>query len=855
MSVKTLYNPAGLSKEELIGSFVVRTKSFERIFEDIKSSNMKYPEKHYLIQGQRGMGKTTLLLRLKYEIENSPELTKWLLPVFFNEESYDLNSLSGLWEKLLKFLDDEYDTNGLYYEHTENFVDLDDYEKRCFEYLLEILQNNGKKLILFFDNFGELFLDNLREKEKRRLREILMHCSELRIIGASAIVLQDLHDYSQPFYEFFQIVHLEGLSKEETYQLIERLQSNCDHKIDLKKNRGKIDTLAILTGGVIRTLIMVYEVLLNDEDGSALNDLEMILDQVTPLYKHRIEDLPIQQRRIVDVIAKRWDAISAKEIATEIREDGKRLQTKLVSAQLAQLEKNNVIEKKQTNTKNHLYQLKERFFNIWYLMRNGDRRDRRKVKWLTKFLEMWYDDEEGINTFIERHIFHLKSGRYHPKSALLVAEALVDSDKIDLFKLDLLIKETSGILTEEQRSQLPDMELKKFSHAKRYYDEGNLDGGIEILEKIPERNHYQKILLAFFYLDKKEKEKAFREFDSISGISIDDLQIVLSLSVELKSPKGLEKLLEKSPKISKGKAFLVLALSYLQLGEKKEAEMYFVESIAENENEAFLKLAELYRSEKNFEGAEAILKNGFNKGAVPINDLIEFYLLGLPLEAVDLKSAKKLIAKLPENDLDRMFFKSLVILIELAQTDEDSIDYEKAIEFQSILEITTQRFYDEKKFDFRLKFMEDNLLTSYLDLSFEKVKAKSLIEKIIERGDAPKHFELNQAFLLIWYGKFLEGVDLLENKLDWNEIVKDDSSIDRLNYSILLLLSKNQFHLVMKLFSEHENLKEILKPTYYALMTLLKEVYPNEVIKMGEELNQPVNDLLERIEEMKEEYK
>lgn len=855
MSVKTLYNPAGLSKEELIGSFVVRTKSFERIFEDIKSSDMKYPEKHYLIQGQRGMGKTTLLLRLKYEIENSPELTKWLLPVFFNEESYDLNSLSGLWEKLLKFLDDEYDTNGRYYEHTEDFIDLEDYEKKCFDYLVEILKSKGKKIILFFDNFGQLFLDNLKEKEKRRLREILMQCNDIRIIGASAIVLQDLHDYSQPFFEFFQIVRLDGLSKEETYQLIERLQEGCEYKIDLKKNKGKIDTLAILTGGVIRTLMMVYEVLLNDQDGSALSDLEMILDQVTPLYKHRIEDLPIQQRRIVDVIAKRWDAISAKEIANEIREDGKRPQTKLVSAQLAQLEKNNVIEKKQTNTKNHLYQLKERFFNIWYLMRNGDRRDRRKVKWLTKFLEMWYDDEEGINNFIERHIFHLKSGKYHPKSALLVAEALVDSDKIDLFKLDLLIKETSGILTEEQRSQLPDMELRKFSHAKRYYDQGNLDGGIEVLEKIPDRNHYQQILLAFFYLDKKELVKALREFESISGISNDDLQIVLSLSVELKAPKGLEKLLKKSPKISKGKSFLALGSSYFQLGKFEEAEVCFVRSIKENESEAYFELANLYSDQKDFPRAKTILQTGYKKGHVSVNYLIEFYLFGLPLEEVDLESAKELYINLSKDDLDLLFYKSIGKLVELTRNIDDSESYQKAVEFQECLENAHQKFYEEKKFDNRLDIIEYNLMSSYLSFSNDKEKAKGLMHKILERGADKKNLVFKFAFLLIWDGEFNEGIEVLESELDWKELLKKDNSIDQLNDSILLLLSRQQYHLVFNLFTRHENLKEILKPTYYALMTLLKEEYPNEIIKMGEELTQPVADILERIEEMKDEYK
>ena len=81
-----IYNPAAQPKQWLIEHFVVRTKVFEKIFKDIQTGKMKYPEQHYLIQGQRGMGKTTLLLRLKYEIENTSELNSWLIPIFCNEE-------------------------------------------------------------------------------------------------------------------------------------------------------------------------------------------------------------------------------------------------------------------------------------------------------------------------------------------------------------------------------------------------------------------------------------------------------------------------------------------------------------------------------------------------------------------------------------------------------------------------------------------------------------------------------------------------------------------------------------------------------------------------------------------------
>ena len=86
--VANLYNPHEQSKAELIQRFVVRQKLFRQLFQDIRSSDMAYPEPHYLIEGQRGMGKTTLLLRLSYEIENDRELNPWLIPVVLKEEAY-----------------------------------------------------------------------------------------------------------------------------------------------------------------------------------------------------------------------------------------------------------------------------------------------------------------------------------------------------------------------------------------------------------------------------------------------------------------------------------------------------------------------------------------------------------------------------------------------------------------------------------------------------------------------------------------------------------------------------------------------------------------------------------------------
>ena len=133
-------------------------------------------------------------------------------------------------------------------------------------------------------------------------------------------------------------------------------------KYIVENEAARIETMRRLTGGVTRTMILLFEIFVDDESGNAYSDLEAILDRVTPLYKHRMDDLTPQLQRIVHVIAMHWDAIAVKDIAKKTR-----ISSKTVSAQLSKLVKSGIVRKIQTKTKNHLYNLHERFFNIWYL--------------------------------------------------------------------------------------------------------------------------------------------------------------------------------------------------------------------------------------------------------------------------------------------------------------------------------------------------------------------------------------------------------------------------------------------------------------------------------------------------------
>jgi len=120
-----------------------------------------------------------------------------------------------------------------------------------------------------------------------------------------------------------------------------------------------------------------------------------------------MDDLPKQQQEIVEVIALSWSAVNVKEIRQKTR-----MESKMISDQLTHLVKNGIINRILTTTKNHLYQLNDRFFNIWYLMRYGRKGHKKEVILLVRFFELWCEKKEVIVERVQKQINQLKSGNF-----------------------------------------------------------------------------------------------------------------------------------------------------------------------------------------------------------------------------------------------------------------------------------------------------------------------------------------------------------------------------------------------------------------------------------------------------------
>ncbi|MDD1622143.1 MAG: hypothetical protein LUQ11_11745, partial [Methylococcaceae bacterium] len=481
MKVAAIYNPQEMQEDLFVERFVVRRDTLAELLQRIHETGPNQFFKHTIIQGLRGQGKTTLLRKLSICVRDDAELSPWMIPVLFREEEYSVTSLCRLWELVAEHLADQQEFETLPDQYEEAYLS-PHYEKDCFSILGDALQKTDKTVLLLIDNLGEM-LGKFELRDQQRLREILQTSRRIRIVGASAVILEQHYDQGKPFFQFFTMKTLDGLNREETHELLLGLgDEEQTQKIQdiLRTRSGKVEALRRLTAGVPRAMILLFEIFLDDH-GSALDDLEALLDRVTPLYKHRLDDLPVQQQAIVHAIALGWDAMSTKEIAAKTR-----LPSKQVSAQLSQLEKNRLIRRIPTSTKNHLYQLEERFFNIWCLMRLGRKNDKQRAIWLVKFLEGWCDEQE-LAERAERHLDAMKEGKLAPRHALLWSQALAQS----LRDMDLQqrVLDTTREFVPQVAESLPESDYELFTKGGEAFECGDLKNALKLVFPLAEKGH------------------------------------------------------------------------------------------------------------------------------------------------------------------------------------------------------------------------------------------------------------------------------------------------------------------------------------------------------------------------------
>jgi len=421
-----VYNPDLLSRDELKRYFVGRLPLLERIIADLKRERSGSIAQHRLFLGQRGMGKTSLLRRIAVAVEEDPELNVIWLPLTFPEEQYNIAGLADLWLNCLDAVGDALERRGLVDASEALDARIEALEDTSSDTVLATLLDQARqldrRLLLLLDNI-DLILDRLREHHWA-LRETLQSRPELVVFGASARAIEASYKYDAAFYDFFRIDELKGLTEAELKATLIRLAEvgNTPAVTTLvEQDPARIRTLHLLTGGNPRTTVLLYGVLAQGPAGDVRSDLEGLLDRVTPLYKARFEDLPERGQQLVDALALHWDPASARALADRLG-----WEVNLVSAQLDRLQTQGIIEKTEPyKSKRALFQIAERFFNIWYLMR-ASRRVRRRLTWLVRFLRMWFSAAE-LDAHARHQLARPRGGSRDAEYSLALAQCVDDA--------------------------------------------------------------------------------------------------------------------------------------------------------------------------------------------------------------------------------------------------------------------------------------------------------------------------------------------------------------------------------------------------------------------------------------------
>ena len=167
---RRLYNPAQLTADELKASFLAREDSLTEMLRLVGEQTPGRPCQHIMLIGPRGMGKTTLALRLLHEIHDTPRLNEIWQPVAFDEESYGVGDLADFWLAALRHLTRATE-NHRWAERADALVKDEKDTERLAAYslaaLLDFCQTSRKRLILFVDNLDVVF-----EQFSRRARRL-----------------------------------------------------------------------------------------------------------------------------------------------------------------------------------------------------------------------------------------------------------------------------------------------------------------------------------------------------------------------------------------------------------------------------------------------------------------------------------------------------------------------------------------------------------------------------------------------------------------------------------------------------------------------------------------------------------
>ncbi|WP_109694367.1 hypothetical protein [Chitinophaga deserti] len=906
-------NSGAKSKHGLVQGFVVRHKEYNQLIEEAKRSSITGIPFNFLIIGPKGAGKTTLLHRLKYGFEDEG-LTNSLLPVIFKEEQYNIVDSLTLWLRVIEYCDDFFGWHSVNAEADA----LRRREKVNADSILSLIKNelinNQHRLIIFIENINDLF-KKLGADGQQQIGGLAQE-GLINFLGSSTSYTDGNIDFTDQKYHYFQKLELGGLNKDECETLLVRIGREFGKEQEMEKiirnHPGRVEALRRLTGGIPRIIVYLFQIFLDNATGKAMRDLYQLVDHLTDLYKGELNRLSTQQLQVVDVLAKNWDAIAVKDIASETM-----LESKNISSVLGALEKISVVERVKMEGKNNLYRIKDRFLNIWYLMRHGRRTEKENVKWLVRFFDLWCDEEELL-VRVQEHLAALKDGSMDTDTAIDMGNTYLSCKKLPSAVKYSLYEESQKLLPERVAKTLRISKFDLYEAIETLIKQNKGDEAIKKLEIFDKKDATYFGFEGYVHIKLGKPEQAAESFEKVLALKPSDGQAAITLALIycdfLHDTTKAEGYFLAALKAKHYYAAVRLGdIAYYVHSDSRQAEKYHKLAIRKKFKESYALLWRIYNNEDDYEKALELSLEEVERGIAGAFVRLGRTYLNLQMEteaqralemavergekgsflhlaslhvnkqAPDLDIAESLFRKAVDNKDSDSYFNLGKFFIH-AKNDKaaaEQIWKEGTSAGEAMSAHRIGHYYDEagdyEKADWyfleALRLGHQGSIFCMTSAVYRRRRSdkKAIALQLLQDhqevvNDALPQGSILYANILLWNNlpkQALERFRLAYPKI--KEILDEDDSDEReeelavvaqeLAEFLIHLMARRMHNECVVLFEDNNDgidLKAIVKPVYFTLMTELKDKFPNEYLKAGAELQDTIVEIQQKITDLKQ---
>lgn len=380
------YNPAFLDEDTLVQSFVARRSELGLILEVVQENTGK-SNQHVLIVGPRGMGKTTLALRVVAETQMDETLRDIWYPIVFGEESYQVTTPGEFWLEALFQLGEQTDEKRWQdsYEELRREADEDRLCRRALAQLLDFADEQERRLLMVVENLNMLIGNQVSSDEAWTLRHTLLNEPRIMLLGTATSRFEEIEESDKAMFDLFKIIDLDPLENKDVQALWKSVTGE-------EPAQNEVRPIQILTGGNPRLIRIISEFAADTSFRDLMENLTQLVDEHTEYFKRHLDSLSPQERKVFVALADLWDPSKTREVAEAARLDPNR-----TSAVLGRLKDRGAVTVVNKSGRSNYYQVTERMYNIYHLMRRRGRAASR-VRAVVRFMTHLYRGDDLVDT-------------------------------------------------------------------------------------------------------------------------------------------------------------------------------------------------------------------------------------------------------------------------------------------------------------------------------------------------------------------------------------------------------------------------------------------------------------------------